>query len=110
MLQHFSNKVLQAKVTEDSETLPYLLRNTRSSLLARMPLILCLLLFLTCCFSVSADEENQNIPCVSQIAALADPAKLITLKAGNRAANQRFRKLMAYIHLTEKAGQTPKVF
>lgn len=46
----------------------------------------------------SYSTENGGVVGIDSIVSLCHPGKLSTLKKGNRAANQRFRKLMYYAH------------
>ena len=65
------------------------------------------ILFLLVSGCLFANEINQK-PSLRVVSSLADPTKLEALKAGNRAANQRFRKFMFYLHEAESAGVAPK--
>ncbi len=75
-----------------------------------MPVIFCLLTLVLCCQPALAGDATDKVPALEKIASLSDPAKLITLKSGNRAGNSRFRKLMAFANEAETRDLPPAEF
>ena len=66
-------------------------------------------LFCAGCHSEIEREVGRNTS-AKAISALCSPSKLAALKPGNRAANQRFRKLMFYVNQADERGVLPKAY
>ena len=70
----------------------------------KMKILILLTLFITC------NLQAQTLPTIKQLSSLCNPEKLATLKKGNRSGNNRFKKIMYWIHAYEEQGTKPKEF